>query len=525
MGVPDEEDLDLRGFDFIVVGAGSAGSVIARRLLDSTDARMLVLEAGGAQDDAASIVNPPQWVENLGSRYDWNYQYAPAPHTGNRTIPLARGKVVGGSGSINALVWARGNRADYDGWAAAGNPGWEYESVLPLFQQAEDWEDGANEYRGAGGPIRVERAKDLHPVAQALIDSGLSYGMPYLDDMNVPDPLGVGPVSMNVRDGQRCSSWRGYLKPVADHPRLTLLTGAHVHRLTFAGSRCTGVEFERAGRGYRAGAASEVVLAAGAIDTPRLLLRSGVGPAGDLRRLGIDVVGDLAGVGQNLQDHPILAGLCFEAEEALPAFNNNLEGSTFFWKSRSDLPVADLMFVSVQIPYVSPEIAQEFPPPPNSFVIAPGLMRVESRGQIRLLGAGADAPVEIQPNFLAERQDVDALLAGIELGLDIASQPAYRKIIRNWVAPSRPMTRDQAVSFLRKSCLTYFHSAGTCAMGPGPEAVVDARLRVHGVEGLRVADASVMPSITSANTYAPSVLIGEAAARFLAARPPAGSST
>lgn len=515
MSVADAPDTNLDGFDFIVVGAGSAGSVIARRLLDSSDARILVLEGGGAQEDAPTILDPTRWVENLGSAFDWKYQYAPSPHTDNRPIPLARGKVLGGSGAINALVWARGNRADFDGWAKAGNPGWDYESVLPLFQRAEDWEDGANAYRGAGGPVRVERARNLHPVAQALIDSGLSYGMPYLDDINVAEPLGVGPINTNVRDGRRCSPWRGYVQNHLGNPRLTVLTEARVRRLTLSGNRCTGVEFEWQGGVHEARAAAEVILSAGAVDSPRLLMLSGIGPADELRRLGIPVVANLPGVGQNLQEHPILAGLCFEARETLPPLNNNLEGSTLFWKSQPSLAVPDLMFVSVQIPYVSPEIGQAYPPTPNSFCIAPGLMRVESRGYLRLTSADPDGALEIQPNFLADDRDVEALLTGIELGMDLADQPAYKEIIGNWIAPRVRMNRAESLWFLRNSCLPYFHPVGTCAMGPGSQAVVDSRLRVHGIEGLRVADASVMPTITSANTNAPTVMIAEAAASFI----------
>jgi choline dehydrogenase len=425
--------------------------------------------------------------------------------------------VLGGSGSINAMVWARGHRADYDAWAEAGNAGWDFHSVLPLFKQAEDWEDGSSAFRGAGGPIRVERARNLHPVAAALIDTGKSYGMPYLDDVNVPEPEGVGPDNLNVRDGARCSPSRAYLRPVMGNKSLTVLTEAQVVKLTLSGTRCAGLDFLVDGKLHSVRASREVILCAGAIHTPRLLLQSGIGPQNDLEQLGIDPIIDLPGVGWNLQDHILLTGLCFEAKRPLPPPNNNLGGTTFFWKSQSALGVPDLKFVSIGVPLVSAEIGAQYPIPPNAFCIVPGLVRPQSRGYLRMKTAEPNGPLEIQPNFLKEQTDVDALVAGIELGLDIASQPAFRDLIKGWVAPTKRMNREETVAFVRRACSTYFHPVGTCAMGSGREAVVDANLRVRGVEGLRIADASVMPTIPSANTHAAVVMIGEFASRLMVA--------
>ena len=389
--------------------------------------------------------------------------------------------------------------------------------MLPLFQKAEDWEDGASEFRGAGGPIHVERARDLDPVSVAFIDAGRSYGMPYFDDMNTPEPEGVGPFNLNVRDGARCSPFLAYLRPVMGHRNLTVRTEAQAVKLTLFGTRCTGLDFLQGGQLHSVVASREVVLCAGAIHTPRLLLVSGVGPRADLERIGIGTVVDLPGVGQNLQDHIWLNGLCFEAKHPRPAPNNNLGGSLSFWKSRPALGRPDLMVLATQVPLVSDEIAAQYPIPPNSFGIVPALVRPQSRGDLRLNTAGHDGRLEIRPNFLAEQADVDALVASIELGLEIASQPAFRDLIKRRVAPAIRMSRGETLAFLRRSCMSYLHPVGTCAMGSGEEAVVDAELRVCGVEGLRVADASVMPTIPSANTNAPTIMIGEFASRLMLA--------
>jgi choline dehydrogenase len=505
----------MQSYDYVIVGAGSAGCVVARRLLDGTNATVLLLEAGGSDEGVNSISNPPQWGGNIGSRYDWAYRYESSPHVLHRSIPLSLGKVLGGSGSINGMLWARGHRADYDGWAAAGNPGWAFDSVLSLFKDSEDWEDGANDFRGSGGPIHVERARNLHPVAAAFIDASKSYGMPYLDDLNLPEPEGVGPMNLNVRDGVRCSPASAYLRPVMERQNLTVLTAAQAVRLRFTETRCTGLDFLLDGQLHSIDASTEVILCAGAIHTPRLLLLSGIGPHADLERLGIATVLDLPGVGRNLQDHLMLRGLCFQATYPLPAPNNNLSGSAFFWKSRRALTRPDLMCLPVQVPLVSDEIAAHYAIPSNAFVILPSLVQPRSRGYLRLRTADPNGPLEIQPNFLAEQADVDALVTSVEVALEIASQPAYRGLIKRSIIPPRRMTREGTVAFVRRSCVSHLHPVGTCAVGPGGEAVVDSELCLRGVEGLRIADASIMPIIPAGPTNAPSTMIGEFASRLL----------
>ncbi|MDL5155163.1 GMC family oxidoreductase [Actinomycetospora termitidis] len=501
-----------RSADYVVVGAGSAGCVLARRLLETTDGTVVVLEAGGSPDELGSSTDPTRWVENIGAGHDWTYTYGPEPGLDGRTLLLSRGRVLGGSGSTNALVWVRGQRADYDGWAAGGATGWGYDEVLPFFRRSEDWQDGASALRGAGGPVRVERCTDLHPVAQALVEAGVSHGMPYLDDINVAEPVGAGPINVDAHDGVRTSTWTGHLRPVLDHERLTVVTGAHVTGLTLRGGRCVGVGFRVDGETHEIRAGRETVLCAGSIDSPRLLLSSGIGPAEHLRAVGVEPVLDLPGVGENLQEHPILAGLCFEAAEELPPLRDNLEGSMAFWRSAPDVAVPDLTFVSVQIPYVSAEVAAAHPVPANAFVLAPGVMRVRSRGRLRLT---ADGGVDLRSNMLTDPADVDAAVAGVEIGLELADQPAFRKLVARRVAPGAT-DRASLEQFVRRAAMPYFHPVGTCAMGTDEHAVVDPQLRVRGVEGLRVADASVMPTITSANTNAPTVMIAERAAELIA---------
>jgi len=299
--------------------------------------------------------------------------------------------------------------------------------------------------------------------------------------------------------------------------KLTVLTEAPAVKLTLTGTRCTGVDFLLDGELISVGVHREVILCAGAIHTPRLLLLSGVGPHADLAPLGIDTVIDLPGVGRNLQDHLWIMGLYFEAKHPVHAAQDNLAGSAGFWKSRPELDRPDLMVMPAQVPLVSEELGARYAVPPNAVGVLPCLVRPQSRGALRLRSADPGSPLEIQPNFLAEQADVDALATSLELGLDLATQPAYSELIERWIIPPRRMSRQDTVAFVREYCTSYLHPVGTCAMGQGREAVVDANLRVRGIDALRIADASVMPTVPSANTNAPTIMIGEFAAQLLVA--------
>ncbi len=504
-------------YDYIIVGAGSAGCAVARRLVESTDARILVLEAGGSDAGIDTISNPLRWLENIGSPHDYLYHYQPTPHVNNRVIFVPRGKVLGGSGSINAMVWARGHQDNYNSWAAAGNPGWDYPSVLPLFKKVEDWEGGETAFHGAGGPIRIERAVKLHPVDASFIEAATAYGMPYLEDTNGPRPEGVGPMSMTIGHGLRSGPFGGYLLPVLHHQNLALVTGARVLRLNLEGGRCTGLDYLQNGRLVTATASREVIVCAGAIETPRLLLLSGVGEAGQLQRLGIKANVDLPGVGKNLQDHPLVS-VTFEAREPLGQRTYNLGGSNLYWKSTPSVPRPDLMLVPIQVGIATAEIGQNYPVPPNAFSVFVTLVDVHSKGFLKMESPRPDGPLVIQPNLISDSRDLEALADAVALCLDLAAQPALQKVIKRWVAPSTRPGRREVIAFIRDACSTYFHPVGTCAMGSGPDAVVDHRLRVYGVEGLRIADASVMPQITTGNTNAPTLMIGEFAAELILGR-------
>jgi choline dehydrogenase len=421
--------------------------------------------------------------------------------------------MLGGCHSHNANAWVRGPHTDYDHWASLGCTGWDWASVLPVYRRIEDWQGPAHPLRGTGGPQYVAPPIDPHPVAEAFVAAGPSVGLPIVADNNGPSCEGTSFFNFTIKNGERFSVARSYLAPAMSRPNLTVLTFAETHRLVLEGKRCTGVEFVRDGSRQVARAEREVIVSAGAYGSPRLLLLSGIGPADELAALSIAPQVDLPGVGRNLQDHPLLAGLIYEAKVPLPAPRNNGAESTLWWRSDPGLSAPDIQPVVIEFPLATPELAGLLPGP-NCYSIAPSVVRPASRGTVTLVSADPAVAPAIDPNFLAEEADMTAMLAAVALSRELGAAPAFDALRLREVMPG-PLGRNEMSQFIRQAASTYFHPASSCRMGVGPDAVVDPRLRLHGVEGLRVADASIMPVVTAGNTNAPSVMIGERAADFL----------
>ncbi len=494
----------------VVIGAGSAGAVIARRLVDA-GASVTLLEAGGPDADPA-IHDPRRVIELRGSAVDWAHESVAHPAVDGRRLPYPRGRVLGGSSTINGMIYIRGHRLDYDHWAYLGNHGWGWDDVLPLFRRSEDFDGGASELHGAGGPWHVLSRYEPDPLHASIIEAAVAAGIPRTDDHNGERIEGVCQTHFSIRDGRRDSTASAFLAPVTGHPGLTVLTGTRALRLLFEGDRCVGAEVVRDGVVEEVRATEEVVLCAGAFESPRILTLSGIADAGDLGRLGIDVRADLPGVGRNLQDHPLVP-VIFETSRPPGDVSPGLTPmqSQLFWHSRPGLASPDLQPLALSVPLYDDA---ELTGPESAFTLGAGLVRPASRGEVRVRSADPADALDIDPRNLTADADVDALVACVELCREIG---AAEPLAAGWGArelhpgPSRDLRE-----FVRASALSYAHPVGTCRMGTGDDAVVDPELRVRGVEGLRVADASIMPVIPSGNTAAPTVMIGEKASDLVA---------
>lgn len=505
-------------YDFVVCGSGSSGSVVAGRIAENPDVSVLLLEAGGT-DDVPAVQDPSQWTLNLGSERDWDFVSQPSAHVNGRSISLSMGRVLGGGSSINVMVWARGHRSDWDYFAAeAGDESWGYHSVLDIYRRIEDWHGPCDtKYRGVGGPMFVAPAPDPNPLALAIVVAARSIGIPSYKSNNGEMMEGDGGASildLTLRDGFRQSVFRSYVYPHQFRSNLTVLTGATVTRLAFDKNRIAAVEFSHGGKTHSVAAAYEVIVSLGAVNTPKVLMQSGIGDADELRRFGIPVVAHLAGVGRNYQNHPRFD--CVWAwREPLEPRNNGAE-ATVFWKSSPSVDAPDMQICVGEFPLCSRENAEAYDVPEQGWTMCAGVLQPKSRGRVCLTGRHPGDPVAVEGNMLADAHDVEVALACVDLCREIGNSASLRRFTKREVMPG-DLTRRELVRFVRNAAESYFHPCGTAKMGRDELSVVDGNLKVYGIDGLRIADASIMPRITSGNTMAPCVVIGERAGDILKA--------
>ncbi|HEY9619834.1 MAG TPA: GMC family oxidoreductase N-terminal domain-containing protein [Crinalium sp.] len=503
-------------YDYIVIGAGSAGCVVANRLTENRETTVLLLEAGNP-DIKPEIQVPSECLSLLGSEVDWSYFSEPEPYLNDRKIFCPRGKVLGGSSSINFMIYIRGNPHDYDHWQALGNPGWSYQDVLPYFKKSEQQQRGASAYHGVDGALSVTDIAAPAVTSQRFVESAIALGYANNPDFNGSQQEGAGLYQLTVKDGKRHSTAAAFLLPILDRPNLTVTTGALVTRLLFEGTRTVGVEYLKEGTLHQVHINQEVIVSAGAFDSPKLLLLSGIGAAEQLQTLNIPIVADLPGVGQNLRDH-VLAPITYRATEDVHPVGTStgIAEAGLYLHSENNLAVApDLQCFSGPILWAPPGSNRSG----SGFFGVASLTQPENIGDVRLRSRNLHDPPLIRLNYLQLETDVQKLVEGIKVLRRIFETHSFDPFRREELAPGLDVQSDEAIAaYVRDACDTLSHPVGTCKMGTDPMAVVDPELRVHGVEGLRIVDASIMPTLTTGNTNAPTIMIGEKAADLIKSR-------